>query len=85
MGFESRKHSGVHAVFGEHFAKPHLIDPKYHCALLVAFARRVQGDYIFDAVITEDQVMDTIATAREFLDVARRFFQVKVNEIGSAC
>jgi uncharacterized protein (UPF0332 family) len=71
-GLESRKHSGVHAMFGEHFAKTGLIDSKYHRALLIAFARRLEGDYGFEAVLAEDDVVDTIATAREFLDVARR-------------
>lgn len=28
-GLESTKHSGVHALFGEHFAKPARIDPKF--------------------------------------------------------
>ena len=25
-----RKHSSVHGAFGQHFAKPGLIDPKFH-------------------------------------------------------
>jgi uncharacterized protein (UPF0332 family) len=45
QGLESRKHSGVHGMFGEHFSKPGLIDPKYHRSLLVAFEQRLQGDY----------------------------------------
>ena len=29
-GLRSRKHSGVHSLFGEHFAKPGLIGAKFH-------------------------------------------------------
>jgi uncharacterized protein (UPF0332 family) len=74
-GLESRKHSGVHAMFGEHFAKPGLLDAKYHRSMLVAFERRLEGDYGFEVVITEDDVIETITTAREFLDVARQYLQ----------
>ena len=48
-GLRSRKHSGVHSLFGEHFAKPGLIDPKFHRWLVTAFNRRLQGDYAFEA------------------------------------
>ena len=37
-GLRFRKHGGVHAAFGEHFAKSGELDPKYHrCALLPSF------------------------------------------------
>ena len=31
-----KKHSGVHAAFGEHFAKTNILDPKFHRWLLAA-------------------------------------------------
>ena len=64
---ESTKHSGVHALFGEHFAKPGRIDPKFHRFLLDAFDRRLQADYSFEAVITGEEVIAMIEHAREFL------------------
>jgi uncharacterized protein (UPF0332 family) len=64
---ESGKHSGVHALFGEHFAKPGRIDPKFHRFLLDAFDRRLQADYGFEAVITDEEVTVIIGQAREFL------------------
>jgi hypothetical protein len=36
-----KKHGGVHAAFGEHFAKPGLLDAKYHRWLLAAFEKRI--------------------------------------------
>lgn len=29
-GLQFNKHGGVHAAFGEHFAKTNVLDPKYH-------------------------------------------------------
>ncbi len=66
-GLESTKHSGIHAAFGEHFAKQGRIDPKFHRFLLDAFDRRLQADYGFEAVITAEEVIVTIGQAREFL------------------
>jgi hypothetical protein len=69
------KHSGVHAAFGEHFAKPGRIDAKYHRYLLDAFAKRLQGDYGFEAPPTREETRALVAQAAEFLAVARTFLQ----------
>lgn len=66
-GMGSTKHSGVHALFGEHFAKPGRIDPKFHRLLLDGFDRRLQADYNFEAVIATEEVTAMIDGAREFL------------------
>jgi uncharacterized protein (UPF0332 family) len=39
-----RKHSAVHAAFGERFSKPGTLDPKFHRWLLDAFDRRIVSD-----------------------------------------
>lgn len=74
-GVRSRKHGGVHALFGEHFAKTGLIDKKFHRFLLDAFDRRLQADYGFEAVITREEVMAMIEQAREFLVEAAKFLK----------
>lgn len=74
-GFHSRKHSGIHAAFGERFAKTGLLDPKFHRWLLDAFDKRIQGDYGFEADMTVDDVTPMIEQAREFLAEARRFLE----------
>ncbi len=68
----STKHSGVHALFGAHFAKPGRIDPKFHRFLLDSFDRRIQADYSFEAVITPEEVIAMIDGVREFLKHAEK-------------
>ena len=72
-GRRSRSHSGVHSLFGEHFAKPGRLDPKYHRWLLAAFNARIQGDYGFDAVFAPEEAGRTIEQASEFLTAAEAF------------
>jgi len=69
----SRKHSGVHSLFGETFAKTGAMDPKFHRWLLDAFDKRIQADYGFDIALTRDDAAQMIAQAREFLEAARQF------------
>ena len=72
-GQRSRSHSGVHSLFGEQFAKPGRLDSKYHRWMLAAFARRLQGDYGFDATLAPAEVERTIEQAAEFLAAAEGF------------
>lgn len=69
------RHAGVHAAFGEHFARPGLVDPKFHRYLLDAFAKRLQADYGFDAVPTAEEVQAMIDQAEAFLKIARLLIQ----------
>ncbi len=75
-GLRFRKHSGVHAAFGEQFAKSGLLDAKFHRWLLDAFDKRIQGDYGVEAVLTDEEVAAMIEQAREFLREARRYLGV---------
>lgn len=68
-----RKHAGVHAAFGEHFAKTQQLDPKFHRWLLDAFDKRVQGDYGVEELVTSGDVQRMIEQAREFLQEACRY------------
>lgn len=72
-GLRSKKHGGVHAAFGEHFAKTGAIDPKHHRRLLDAFDQRILSDYGVDAVIRPEDASATILSAKEFVDAAKRF------------
>ena len=73
-GLHSHKHSGVHALFGEHFAKPGFVDPKFHRILLDAFESRLQADYEVDPPVPAAQAAIFIDYARQFLLEANRFF-----------
>lgn len=70
-----RKHSSVHAAYGEHFAKSGVMDPKFHRWLLDAFDERLLGDYGLDANLDPQSVASRIAQAREFLETARHFLE----------
>jgi uncharacterized protein (UPF0332 family) len=69
----SKKHGGVHALFGEQFAKTGILDPKFHRWLLLAFNTRLIGDYGLTVTISKEDVMSMIDQAREFLGEAGKF------------
>ena len=70
-GLEFRKHGGVHAAFGKHFAKTREVDPRYHRYLIEAFESRLEANYGVDIVLSTSAVNDIIQRAEEFLAVAR--------------
>ncbi len=66
-GLRFAKHAGVHAAFGEHFAKTGALDTKYHRWLLDAFDQRIVGDYGVEASISPTEAGATLERAREFV------------------
>ncbi len=76
-GRRFRKHSAVHAAFGEQFAKTELLDPKYHRWLLDAFDRRIVSDYDTTGELSPHEVRETINRAAEFPGQAKRFLRHK--------
>jgi uncharacterized protein (UPF0332 family) len=77
QGKRFRKHSAVHAAFGEQFTKAGLLESKYHRWLLDAFDRRIVSDYETTGELSPDEVRETINRAREFLTRANRFLKHK--------
>jgi uncharacterized protein (UPF0332 family) len=65
-GMAPSKHSAVLAAFGEHFAKPELIEAEYAKALGHAYDARLDSDY--DVTFTTDRPL-----AQDVLDEAQRF------------
>jgi uncharacterized protein (UPF0332 family) len=72
-GLRFSKHSGVHAAFGQHFAKAGKLDAKYHRWLLAAFSKRIADDYGIEAAITLEEADEMIMQAKEFLEAARKY------------
>jgi uncharacterized protein (UPF0332 family) len=64
----------VHALFGEHLAKPGIVDPRFHRILLDTFESRLQADYEVDIPVPAEQAAIFIDYAREFLLEANKFF-----------
>ncbi len=69
-GLRFSKHGGVHSAFGEHFIKTGLFDEKFHRWLLDAFDRRIEGDYGVDVLVINQDALELIEQAREFLQAA---------------
>ncbi len=61
------------ARFGEHFAKTGELDARPHRWLLDASDERIQGDYGFEAAITDEEARRLADQAAEFLREARRY------------
>lgn len=74
-GQHFRKHSAVHAAYGEQFAKTAILDPKYHRWLLDSSDKRILGDYEVEVTLDRDDVEKMITQAKEFLEVARRYLE----------
>ena len=72
-----RKHGGVHSAFGEHFVKTGAFDPRYHRHLLAAFNKRITADYGVEIELATSEVEEMLTQARQFLDAARRFSEVR--------
>ena len=70
-GLEFSKHAGVHAAFGEHFAKKGVLDAKFHRYLLESFESRLEADYGTEVVLNNTAVAEMIQRAKEFLQAAR--------------
>ena len=80
LGLRYRKHAGVHAAFGEHLAKPRLVDPSLHRWLLDAFDKRIVGDYGIDASLSATEVTEMIERAKGFVSEAERFMNTREAE-----
>ncbi len=75
-GRRFRKHSAVHAAYGDEFAKTAVLDPQYHRWLLDASDKRIIGDYGVEATLTHEDV-------HAMLEHARAFFQAASEHLGS--
>ncbi len=72
-GLRFSKHSGVHAAFGENFAKTKEMDAKFHRWLIDAFDKRLAGDYGVETDIEIDISTHMINQAREFFEAAQKY------------
>ena len=77
-GLAFKKHSAVHAAFGEHFAKTGKLEPRFHRWLIEAFSSRISSDYDADPDISITTATQMLQQAREFLEAARQYLsQIK--------
>jgi uncharacterized protein (UPF0332 family) len=71
-GLAFSKHGGVHAAFGEHFAKTGLVPPEFHRYLIRGMAVRHAGDYGKARKVTLEEAAEQITRAEQFLQLAER-------------
>jgi uncharacterized protein (UPF0332 family) len=74
-GMSVRRHSAVHAAFGERFVKSGRLDATLHRHLLSAFDLRQVADYDPMVSISLDAARRSIEDAADFLAVARAYIE----------
>lgn len=69
-GLSFSKHSAVIAAFGREFAKSQRVSPEFHRFLIEAQELRTAGDYGQLNAVTNDQAIEQIDRAEQFLEMA---------------
>jgi len=67
-GYETRTHNGVRTLFGLHYVKTGLIDEKLMKAYRKMFSLRQTGDYDDMVVLTEDDILELLEPAEQFIN-----------------
>jgi len=70
-GVSRRSHQGVIGAFGQTFAKPGLIEARFHKYLADAFDLRQESDYQPVVHLTNEQAGKMLERAREFVAACR--------------
>jgi len=68
-----KKHGTVHGSFAQHFVKTGIFDAKCHKLLVMAFGRRMLGDYDEVTQFNSEEVSKIIEQAWEFLKTAKDY------------
>jgi len=66
-GLVPQSHEGTHSLFGYHFIRKGLVDPKFKGLLKRAKDERMKADYKRDAVFTREDAEPWLARAQEFV------------------
>ena len=66
------KHSGVHAAFGQHFAKTGTVPSKFHRYLIRGMEVRQSGDYGKGGTVTPEESAEQLSRAEEFLQLGEQ-------------
>ena len=66
-GYTARTHSGIKALLGLHYAKEEIINKELMKAYRKMFNLRQTGDYDDLAVLTENDILNLLAPAEQFI------------------
>lgn len=72
-GLSFTTHAAVIANFGKEFAKPGILNQKFHKYLIDAQDRRNVGDYSVRDAVDEEQAEEMLDWAMEFLQAAEKY------------
>ena len=75
VGIYRRRHSGIHAAFGEHFVKAGLIEVEYAKMLAHAFETRQDADYDVAFYADEDLAEEMLQDAASFVARIERYLR----------
>ena len=79
VGIDSSKHSGIAALFNEHFIKSKIVPAVSSKLIQSLMDLRHEGDYQDFAVITEEEAKGAVETAQSALDTMRIVMKKLVN------
>jgi len=71
-GYETRTHNGVRTLLGLHYVKTGLIDEKLMKAYRKMFSLRQTGDYDDMVVLTEDDILELLEPAEQFINAIEK-------------
>lgn len=77
-GLTASSHKGVISLFGEHFVKTKILERNLGKALNDAYDKRLVGDYGVGFTVTEQQALDLLETAQDFVGKLKDFIQKQV-------
>ena len=66
-GFVPHSHEGTHSLFGYHFVRNGLVDPKFKGLVKRAKDERMKADYQRDAIFTRADAEHWLERAQEFV------------------
>jgi uncharacterized protein (UPF0332 family) len=68
-------HKGVITLFGEHFVKTKIFERNLGKALSDAYDKRLVGDYGVGFTVTEQQALNLLETARDFIQKLKNYLK----------
>jgi hypothetical protein len=71
-GIERSSHHAIISAFGEHIAKPGLVDATFHKHFVEAFTLRNDCDYLAPFKPEKSQAQTTLQRAKEFVATCRQ-------------
>lgn len=73
LGLSFSSHKAVISMFGQHFAKTNLLDPRFHQSLIAAYSQRQLGDYAIVSQLNQADIEHLIKEADDFVTAGKKW------------